>query len=330
MKKQLLFLICILNIFICQSQTFNDGVLQYQVTDPVNNYVSVSKYNNTCATGSVTIPETINNNHIIYTVTSIVNSTFKNCVNLTNIDIPESVISLGGSAFYNCPNLLSVVIPSGVTTIGYQVFAGCESLTSIIIPDGVTIIGVSTFFRCEGLTSVVIPEGVLSIGESAFGACIDLTNVVIPESVTSIGSHAFRECTSLASVTVNWNTPLAISSTVFADIGLENTTLNVPIGTVALYQSAAVWQDFGLFSLSISQVNETIALKLYPNPAQDVLYINLEKGIKLNKVNIYNSLGQFVTSTKNLKINTTNLTSGIYFIEVKTDKGSSVKRIVIE
>ncbi len=57
MKKIYILLLLCLSHAISQAQTFNDGVLQYTVTDGTN--VSVKKYNNICPIGDLIIPATI-------------------------------------------------------------------------------------------------------------------------------------------------------------------------------------------------------------------------------------------------------------------------------
>ena len=125
----------------------------------------------------------------------------------TTIEIPSairdvdgkdySVTTIGDSAFYDCNNLTSVVIPNSVTTIGSSAFYGCNNLTSVVIPNSVTTIGSSAFDGCNNLTSVVIPNSVTTIGDYAFSGCNNLTSVVIPNSVTTIGSSAFYGCNNL-------------------------------------------------------------------------------------------------------------------------------------
>lgn len=69
---------------------------------------------------------------------------------------------------------------------------------------------------------------------------------------------------------------------------------------------------------------------MYPNPAQNQVNIQLQEGISLKKVTIYNTLGQFVSTSKEKIINTTNLSSGMYLVEIETNQGKATKQIVIE
>ncbi len=189
--------------------------------------------------GSVTIPATVTYNGTTYSVTSIGNSAFKNCRDLTNVTIPNSVTSIGENAFYVCSGLTSVTIPNSVTSISDYTFAGCSGLTSVTIPNSITSIGRSAFSSCSRLTRVIIsdlaawcnisfsdqganplnnahhlylngaevtdliiPEGIASIGRYAFFGCSGLTSITIPEGVTSIGYDAFSRCTGLTSITI--------------------------------------------------------------------------------------------------------------------------------
>lgn len=71
-------------------------------------------------------------------------------------------------------------------------------------------------------------------------------------------------------------------------------------------------------------------IAVYPNPVKNDLYINLGQDIVLEKVDLYNNLGQFINSyTKNV-INLSSLVSGIYFAEIYTDSGKITKKIIIE
>ena len=177
--------------------------------------------------GEVVIPEGVE---------TIPDYAFYGQTGITSITIPAGVTSIGNSAFDNCKNLTSVyylgdiagwcgisgldslmskapalyingakvegelVIPDGVETIPAYAFYGQTGITSITIPAGVTSIGNSAFDNCKNLTSIVIPAGVTSIGDFAFSSCSGLTSIVIPNSVTRIESWAFVGCYALESV----------------------------------------------------------------------------------------------------------------------------------
>ncbi|XMO87946.1 T9SS type A sorting domain-containing protein [Algibacter sp. AS12] len=68
----------------------------------------------------------------------------------------------------------------------------------------------------------------------------------------------------------------------------------------------------------------------YPNPVKNELNINLITGLKLKQINIYNIQSQYLYSVRTSKIDVTNLSSGMYFLEVETNQGKSAKKILIE
>ena len=126
--------------------------------------VTYKTYANPSYSGSVSIPENITYDGVIYTVTSIGVDAFFGCSGLTSVTIGNSVTSIGGYTFYGCKGLTSVTIPNSVTSIGGYTFYGCNGLTSVTIPNSVTSIGEYAFFSCKGLTSITIPNSVTSIG----------------------------------------------------------------------------------------------------------------------------------------------------------------------
>ena len=70
--------------------------------------------------------------------------------------------------------------------------------------------------------------------------------------------------------------------------------------------------------------------KIYPNPAKDQFTIELNTSLELQKVNIYSNLGQFIQSSQEHTIVTSNLASGIYYIEVITNKGKATKKLILK
>ncbi|AIJ36677.1 leucine-rich repeat domain-containing protein [Flavobacterium psychrophilum] len=273
---------------------------------------------------SVTIPNS---------VTDIENGAFFSCSGLTSVTIPNSVTTIGDQAFAECSGLTSVTISNSVTTIGDEAFAECSGLTSVTIPNSVTTIGDGSFARCSGLTSVTIPNSVITINRGAFALCSGLTSVTIPNSVTTIRGNAFTGCSSLRTVNCHITSPLVINANVFGNVTQSNCALNVPTGTQAVYQAAAVWRNFSPISgnlLSNHSFAIESALKIYPNPASEILNIALQEGLQLEKVNFYNTLGQLIKTTNHSEINVSSFAKGNYFVEIITNQGKATKTIIIQ
>ena len=217
--------------------------------------------------GDVTIPETVDYNGITFTVTSISDYAFKNCHELTSVNILGGVERIGKSAFENCENLCAITIPSSVQTIGEYAFYDCSSLSNIIIPSSITEIGQSAFGSCVNLESIDIQEGVTAIGSYAFSSCNKLSEVTLPNSVSTIPGGCFYYCEKLAKIQLGANVKKigysAFSNCqelidvycytreipeteygVFDGSYIEYATLHVPSSSVSIYKATEPWSKF--------------------------------------------------------------------------------------
>ncbi|MEM9821202.1 MAG: T9SS type A sorting domain-containing protein, partial [Bacteroidota bacterium] len=75
------------------------------------------------------------------------------------------------------------------------------------------------------------------------------------------------------------------------------------------------------------------SVRVYPNPAQEVIYIQSEN-IKLEKVSFFNLLGQKIKSLtihseQSIELMTDELVEGTYLLEIQTEGGRLTKRIVL-
>lgn len=111
-------------------------------------------------------------------------------------DIPSTVTTIGDSAFQYCYNLTSVTIPSGVFSIGNSTFSFCSNLANVTIPSAVTNIGAYAFEEC-GLLTVTIPANVTSIGNLAFYHCVGLSSATfLGNAPTDMGFYVFDDAAS--------------------------------------------------------------------------------------------------------------------------------------
>jgi len=81
-------------------------------------------------------------------------------------------------------------------------------------------------------------------------------------------------------------------------------------------------------ALNIENNDSTTTAVLYPNPANQFLNIQLEKGNLLESVQIYNTLGQLVFTGKinQSRVDVTHLKTGNYIVKTTTAKGISTTK----
>lgn len=89
--------------------------------------------------------------------------------------------------------------------------------------------------------------------------------------------------------------------------------------------------EFEIIGESLEEISNNI--KIYPNPASDFVKLSAI-GSQLSTVKIYNYLGILIeeieVNSNDIEINVSNYNIGVYFVEVVTEKGSLIKKIVIE
>ena len=189
------------------------------------------------------------------TVTTIGENSFLYSMHLKNIDLSKAknLTTIEESAFY--VNVLrSITIPASVKDIGRTVFIYSDSMTSINVDEANTNYAsrngallskdLTTLYAIPGGvgTSFDVPEGVKTISSEAAEYNNMLTKLNLPATLDSIGYDAFWGA-PLAEVHCKSVTPPATGASVFGG-GIINSTLYVPTGSLAAYQTATTWEDF--------------------------------------------------------------------------------------
>ena len=175
------------------SETISGKTFYFNITNSTQHYVEITYPGTsiygpwdgyTKPTGSITLPSTVTNNNVTYTVKAI-----------------------GDYAFYECSGLTgTLTIPNTVTTIGDDAFNGCSGFTgSLTIPNSVTSIGQYAFYHCTGFNgSLLIGNYVTTIGSGAFEECTGFTgSLSLGIRVTSLGASAFKNCSGFTQVRYN-------------------------------------------------------------------------------------------------------------------------------
>ena len=181
---------------------------------------------------------------------------FKNCKNITNINLPASLSYIGIStfngcdslktikfgcklqminknAFYNCAFLETVeYYECENVTIREFAFANCNNLKNIIFKNNITTIQSSCFLNCFSLREIVFPSSLENIDTYAFSNT-GIANITFPidSKLTSIGMGCFSKCYNLSHITLPPNVK-EIGSNCFENTNI--TTFTVPNRTESM------------------------------------------------------------------------------------------------
>ncbi|WP_299525786.1 T9SS type A sorting domain-containing protein [Winogradskyella sp.] len=117
------------------------------------------------------------------------------------------------------------------------------------------------------------------------------------------------------------------------DLGIQSDSKIILVGDFNNYNGSQNNKIARLNVDSTLYLDDTINQKqfyLFPNPAKGQFTIQSNNTSDIYNICIYNNLGQFVLSSKQTVINTSELTSGIYIVEILTLKGKVMKKLLIE
>ncbi|MDR1563045.1 MAG: T9SS type A sorting domain-containing protein [Dysgonamonadaceae bacterium] len=86
----------------------------------------------------------------------------------------------------------------------------------------------------------------------------------------------------------------------------------------------------GNINTAIKSVNEEFALRVYPNPVHDILFVESDVTIKEIKINDLSGRTVIVERPAGVssEIDASKLANGVYFVVVETEKGKTAKKII--
>jgi hypothetical protein len=118
-----------------------------------------------------------------------------------------------------------------------------------------------------------------------------------------------------------------------SSVSLSSNGNIVAIGAIKNNGNGDLSGHVRVYDLStVLKTNDFLVSKfsVFPNPVKKYFTIQLKEKIQFKKVNIYNSLGQFIKSSNKLTTNILSIKKGVYFLEIETNKGNATKKLVIE
>jgi len=225
MTKRLLLFATSMCCIMAKAYDFKAGDLCYNITSSVEPYTvevaseSSESDKNYIGLTSVVIPETVVNDGVTYSVTSVGDNAFLQNKSITSVVIGNSVTSIGDYGFGLCDHLVSVTIPGSVTKIGARSFCECTRLPMLDVPSSVTSIGMGAFAQLRYVKYEGSATDEYSWNAYYFNAPTDGTfvfadgaktkivsyvgeggEIVIPSTVESIEDYAFMGCGTIVGV----------------------------------------------------------------------------------------------------------------------------------
>ena len=83
-------------------------------------------------------------------------------------------------------------------------------------------------------------------------------------------------------------------------------------------------------TLGMNQNNIAFEIFLFPNPASEIVTVNIPDNVLFKKVSIFNNLGQLVSKFDTTTLYVEKLTSGLYYVQIETNLGIFNKSLIKE
>ena len=194
---------------------------------------------------------------------------------LISIILPNTLTSIGNKAFRNCPQLTTVDIPDSVTYVGGDAFDGTSWYDNQ--PDGIVRIN-NVVYKLKGIELsediLSFDDNVIAISPYAFDdqkLCGNITELRISKNITNIGDSAFCGCNNLTSIVVDTDNPRydsrsncnAIIETVSQTLLLGCPNTRIPNGVLKISNFAFLHCKESLTSIFIPKSVHYIADKTF-------------------------------------------------------------------
>src|SRR5690554_2346055 len=156
------------------------------------------------------------------------------------------------------------------------------------------------------------------------------------------GSKYYVSVPSLShTVAFDFGFPMALTDPVNEGDPVNGTPKRLYFVGSTLLNSIYYETKFDNINISATNIAPTVSVKefisdkfnVFPNPVADIVTITNNENIGIEKVEVYDVAGGQVQSklysgAHEIQFNTTNLATGTYFLHIKTNQGTAVKKIV--
>ena len=184
------------------------------------------------------------------------------------------------------------------------------------------ILGAVLTFNCNAQTAYITNAGnntvsVINVATNTVSATIPVGNQPEGISVSPDGTKVYVANESSSSNTVS----------------VINTATNTVSATIPVGSNPIAFGNFisSYTTVLASLCIEPVSIAIYPNPTTNNITIEIPLQAVIEIYNMHMQLIKTIVADSNkTNIEVSNLTSGLYLIKVKTDKGVAVKKFVKE
>ncbi|MCU0371365.1 MAG: choice-of-anchor J domain-containing protein, partial [Bacteroidales bacterium] len=86
------------------------------------------------------------------------------------------------------------------------------------------------------------------------------------------------------------------------------------------------------FIVGTPEQEQDVDISIYPNPVRNML--NIDSGIEMTEVEIFNQLGQLVygqvVKNTSFRLDTREFNTGVYFVRITTEQGVATEKIMVK
>lgn len=192
----------------------------------------------------------------------------------------------------------------------------------------------------NGSDVINIPSGAIGNIDSLVGASVFLeyTTINFSPNVSAVAMDLWENNDPTTTVRIYGDGGTLIETlTVIVPVNSQTffgVIADEPISMIEIEGQNESGELFGNFLYGAEcflSVNDNVLsqLSLYPNPSSDIITINTPAGVEIESYTLYNLLGKVVLeSNNNNKANLSELSSGVYIINIITDNGSISKKVI--
>lgn len=280
--------------------------------------------------GSAVVAPTTNTTYVITGSNGSCSST-KN-VTVTLNAKPTTALNISPSTTLNaCPNEVLEFGPMGYNNYAFTfngvpttVNANFDFTLQATQSQPYTFVATNTVTGCTRTSpfAVKVLTNTITITSTApTNLCLG-QSAVLTASVAGEQAYFAWSNASVASTTTMVTPTVTTTYTYTAPWGLN--------GNVCEY-SATYTQSVSVCT-GIDEETDNHLISMYPNPANEVLNVELENFNKVTTISIINALGEEVLINKEViqysTFNIQHLTSGVYFIQVESKQGTTTKKFI--